>query len=69
MDERTELSARAEAHWPSPNTMYSFWQTSLSWKAKIVEEAGRIDRYQAWSLWTNGPWGERVDSEIDSIFQ
>jgi hypothetical protein len=27
-----------------------------------------IPRYTAHTLWENGPWGDRVDSELDSIF-
>jgi len=34
----------------------------------LVEMKGRIDRTSAWMIWANGPWGERVDGEIDSIF-
>jgi hypothetical protein len=33
-----------------------------------VRQSGRISRYDAWSTWPNGTWGERLDGEIDSTF-
>lgn len=34
----------------------------------MVNNAGHIDRYQAWDSWTRGSWGEKVDGEIDAVF-
>ena len=33
-----------------------------------LHPAGRISRFDAWHSWPNGPWGERPNGEIDSIF-
>jgi hypothetical protein len=33
-----------------------------------VEGSGRISRYDAWNSFPRGPWGQRPDGEVDSIF-
>ena len=37
-------------------------------QGEMVRVHQRIPRYDAWGSWINGPWGERVDSEIESAF-
>ena len=35
----------------------------------LMESSGVVPRYQAWSSWPNGFWGEKItDGEIDSVF-
>jgi chemotaxis protein histidine kinase CheA len=37
-------------------------------EGNIVRLNGRIDRYQAHMQWERGPWGSKIESQIDSIF-
>jgi hypothetical protein len=37
-------------------------------EGNIVRLNGRIDRYQAHMQWERGPWGTKIESQLDSIF-
>jgi hypothetical protein len=37
-------------------------------ESSILETQGHIPRFEAHNSWERGPWGDRVDPEIDSIF-
>jgi hypothetical protein len=45
-----------------------FLKALVTLQGGIVETQGRIDRFNAWMSWPKGPWGERVDGEIDTVF-
>jgi len=37
-------------------------------ESRMLETRDHIDRYNAYTAWDHGSWGNRVDPEIDSIF-
>jgi chemotaxis protein histidine kinase CheA len=37
-------------------------------QSKLLNQAGRTERYSAWNSWPQGSWGERIDGELDSVF-
>jgi hypothetical protein len=37
-------------------------------QGEMVRAAGRIPRFDAWSSWPRGPWGESLDGDRDSVF-
>jgi hypothetical protein len=37
-------------------------------QGSLVNNTGHVDRYQAWNSWPGGPWGEKVDGELDIVF-
>ncbi|MBZ5697705.1 MAG: hypothetical protein LAN18_04080 [Acidobacteriia bacterium] len=37
-------------------------------QGNMLENTGRVPRYQAWESWRNGNWGDTSNGEIESIF-
>lgn len=46
----------------------SYLRDLVNVEGDLVKLNGRIERYQAHKQWEHGPWGTRVDGQIDSIF-
>jgi hypothetical protein len=40
----------------------------VSLQAQYLQGRSHVERYTAYQSWVNGPWGDRVDPTIDSVF-
>ena len=46
----------------------SFLRELVLIEGNLVRLNGRIERYTAHTQWERGPWGTKIDSQIDSVF-
>ena len=46
----------------------TYLRALVSLQAKFLEGRSHVDRYNAYQSWANGPWGDRVDPTLDSVF-
>jgi hypothetical protein len=37
-------------------------------QGRFLQSKSHVDRYSAYQSWSSGPWGDRVDPKIDSVF-
>lgn len=46
----------------------TYLRNLVSLQAQYLQEGSHVQRYTAYQSWVNGPWGDRVDPTIDSVF-
>ena len=45
-----------------------FLRDLIGVQGQLLQTGEHIPRYQAYMAWERGPWGNRIDTEIDSVF-
>lgn len=46
----------------------SYLDALVALQARYLEGRSHVERYSAYQSWAGGPWGERVDPTLDSVF-